>query len=50
MNKNFETDTNVTDRLIKKILSILKKAEKDRTEGINKSVLKIKKVIDEEIK
>jgi len=50
MNSNFEPDRNVTDLLIKRILAVLKKAEKDRTESINKLVLKIKKIIDEEVK
>jgi hypothetical protein len=49
MKSDFKPNKEITDKLIMRILAMLKKADRDRGEGSYKLSVKIKKIIEEEV-
>ena len=50
MNSSFNVQKDIKDKLIKKILYLIKKSQEEKGESLAKLSAKIKKLIEEEVK
>jgi hypothetical protein len=50
MNSSFNVQKDIKDKLIKKILYLIKKSQEEKGESLAKLSARVKKVIEEEVK